>query len=58
MIEQEILPEQNWAEIIEFPCGCSAFRDRTLKQETTLWIIDNFCNDHDPTIHPNETNNF
>lgn len=54
--EQKLLPEKNWSVNVEFPCGCSATMEE--RADVKVWVIDNFCNEHDPTIYPNETNNF
>jgi len=54
--EKRILPEKNWSNCVEFPCGCSATMEQ--RGDTKQWCIDNFCEDHDPSLCPNDTNIF
>ncbi len=52
METKEVLPEQNWAKSVSWNCGCEA------EEDEGKWLVTNFCHDHDPTVHPNETNQF
>lgn len=49
--EPIILPKNKWAKRVDYDCGCAVYMDK--KGE---WYVEGFCNDHDPTICPNEVN--
>lgn len=41
-----VLRKENWAEFVDFDCGCSALKDDT----TGGYFVSNFCEEHDPTV--------
>ena len=41
-----VLRKENWAEFVDFECGCSALKD----DKTEAYFVSNFCEEHDPTL--------
>lgn len=46
----DILKRKDYAEVVSMLCGCECEIEDTKVKGYPVWVMTNFCEEHDPTI--------